>query len=106
MQSDVSAQVKKHEQEAGFLRSLNETLLSNQKDFQQKLGAAKTELAAKEETINDLQEQVSGKSADVWGVCGQDRAGGKGGDDQRPSGAGGQGRWSGMCGECVGEARG
>lgn len=48
-------------EEREFLRSLNETLLSNQKDFNSKLATAQADLAAKDAQMQDLQEQVGGE---------------------------------------------
>ncbi len=56
--ADVSTSLQSVTKEREFLRSLNETLLSNQKEFQQRLQEAKQEAVAKEATIKDLQEQV------------------------------------------------
>lgn len=50
--------VQRVTEEKDFLRSLNETLLSNQKEFKDLLNAAKDDVAVKEATIKDLQEQV------------------------------------------------
>jgi hypothetical protein len=46
-------------EEREFLRSLNETLLSNQKEFNTQLAAAQAELKDKDAQLQDLQEQVS-----------------------------------------------
>ena len=45
-------------EEREFLRSLNETLLSNQKEFNSQLAAAQADLKEKEAQLVDLQEQV------------------------------------------------
>ncbi|EFJ47432.1 hypothetical protein VOLCADRAFT_92137 [Volvox carteri f. nagariensis] len=45
-------------QEADFLRSLNETLLANQKDFKQQLAAEKARADAAQAAVKELQEQV------------------------------------------------
>ncbi|GLI59895.1 hypothetical protein VaNZ11_001933 [Volvox africanus] len=45
-------------QEAEFLRSLNETLLANQRDFKQQLAAEKARGDAAEAAVKELQEQV------------------------------------------------
>lgn len=58
MQSDLSSSVAKVGEEREFLRSLNETLLANQKDFSTKLKAAQSALAGKDAQLQDLQEQV------------------------------------------------
>lgn len=55
---DLTAGVAKAQQEKDFLKSLNDTLLANQKDFQQKLAAAQQAANAKDALIQDLQEQV------------------------------------------------
>lgn len=58
---ELSASVNKVREERDFLRSLNETLLANQKDFGVKLKDAQQALAASEAQVQDLQEQVSNK---------------------------------------------
>jgi hypothetical protein len=45
-------------QEAEFLRSLNETLLANQRDFKQQLAAEKARADAAGAAAKELQEQV------------------------------------------------
>ncbi|KAF8069519.1 BRIZ2 [Scenedesmus sp. PABB004] len=57
-QSDVSASVAKVGEEREFLRSLNETLLANQKEFGVQLKAAQAAIAEKDAAVADLQEQV------------------------------------------------
>ena len=52
------ASVQRMMEDNEFLRSLNETLMANQKDFKDRLAASKEEVAAKEAKIRDLQEQV------------------------------------------------
>jgi len=47
-------------EERDFLRSLNETLLANQKEFGAKLAAAQAALGDKDKQLADLQEQVAG----------------------------------------------
>jgi hypothetical protein len=42
------------------LKSLNDTLLANQKQFQQQLTAAQQQLQEKEAELKDMQEQVCG----------------------------------------------
>jgi hypothetical protein len=58
-QADSQAEASKAVEERSFLRSLNDQLLSNQKDLKAAAEAAKGELAARDATIADLQEQVS-----------------------------------------------
>lgn len=60
LQSDLNSSLSKVTEEREFLRSLNETLLSNQKDFNSKLATAQADLAAKDAQMQDLQEQVGG----------------------------------------------
>jgi BRCA1-associated protein len=55
---DTGTAVKRLTEEKEFLRSLNDTLLSNQRDFKSQLQTAKAELATKDASIKDLQEQV------------------------------------------------
>ncbi|GAX80832.1 hypothetical protein CEUSTIGMA_g8267.t1 [Chlamydomonas eustigma] len=55
---DAGVAAQRLMEEKEFLRSLNDTLLSNQRDFQNQLKNAKAEVAAKEANIKDLQEQV------------------------------------------------
>lgn len=57
-QSELTASLSKVTEEREFLRSLNETLLSNQKEFNTKLAAAQAELKDKDAQLQDLQEQV------------------------------------------------
>eukprot|EP00775_Hariotina_reticulata_P010878 gene10878-11032_t len=57
-EAELSASVNKVREERDFLRSLNETLLANQKDFGVKLKDAQQALAASEAQVQDLQEQV------------------------------------------------
>lgn len=54
----MSTSVAKVGEEREFLRSLNETLLANQKDYSTKLKAAQASLAEKDAQLQDLQEQV------------------------------------------------
>jgi uncharacterized protein involved in exopolysaccharide biosynthesis len=54
----LTASLSKVTEEREFLRSLNETLLSNQKEFSSKLAAAHAELKDKDAQLQDLQEQV------------------------------------------------
>lgn len=56
----MSGALQQTNKERDFLRSLNETLLANQQDFQKQLTAVKAELVAKEDANRDLQEQVRG----------------------------------------------
>jgi BRCA1-associated protein len=56
--ADATASLQAQAKEADFLRSLNETLLKNQVDFATQAKDAKAQLAAKDEQIKDLQEQV------------------------------------------------
>lgn len=56
--ADTAAALAKSQKEADFLRSLNETLLSNQKEWQTRAAAAAADAAAKDATIADLNEQV------------------------------------------------
>lgn len=58
MQADVAAGLSKAREERDFLRTLNETLLANQKDYQVRLEAAAKREEARDATIQDLQEQV------------------------------------------------
>jgi BRCA1-associated protein len=58
VQSELSSAASKASEEREFLRSLNETLLANQKDFGCKLQAAQAALADKDAQLQDLQEQV------------------------------------------------
>lgn len=58
LQSELNSSLSKVTEEREFLRSLNETLLSNQKEFNSKLTAAQAELTAKDAQLQDLQEQV------------------------------------------------
>lgn len=58
LQSDLTANLSKVTEEREFLRSLNETLLSNQKEFSSKLAAAQADLKDKDAQLQDLQEQV------------------------------------------------
>lgn len=44
--------------EREFLRSLNETLLANQREFNTRLAASQAEVTAKQAQLEDLQEQV------------------------------------------------
>jgi hypothetical protein len=62
MQSELTGSLSKVTEEREFLRSLNETLLSNQKEFSSKLAAAQAELKEKDAQLQDLQEQVGGWS--------------------------------------------
>lgn len=57
-QSELTSAADKVREEREFLRSLNETLLSNQKDFAVKLKASQAALADKDAALADLQEQV------------------------------------------------
>jgi hypothetical protein len=59
-QGDASASSSKLESDCQFLRSLNETLLANQKQFQGQVGGLQQQLAEKEAEVKDLQEQVGG----------------------------------------------
>lgn len=58
LQADLTSSLGKVTEEREFLRSLNETLLSNQKDFNSKLAAAENALKEKDAQLQDLQEQV------------------------------------------------
>lgn len=60
VQSGLTGSLSKVTEEREFLRSLNETLLSNQKEFSSKLAAAQAELKEKDAQLQDLQEQVGG----------------------------------------------
>jgi hypothetical protein len=70
-QSELSAAASKATEEREFLRSLNETLLANQKDFGCKLKAAQAALADKDAQLQDLQEQVGQRrlSKDGGYIC-------------------------------------
>lgn len=57
-QSELSSAAAKAAEEREFLRSLNETLLANQKEFGAKLTAAQAAAADKDAQLQDLQEQV------------------------------------------------
>lgn len=59
-QAELGSAVQKASDEREFLRSLNETLLANQKEFGVKLKAAQVALADKDAQLQDLQEQVGG----------------------------------------------
>lgn len=63
VQSELTGSLSKVTEEREFLRSLNETLLSNQKEFSSKLAAAQAELKEKDAQLQDLQEQVGGGRA-------------------------------------------
>ncbi|KAI8465209.1 MAG: brca1-associated protein [Monoraphidium minutum] len=56
--AETQAAAAKLSEEREFLRSLNDTLLSNQKAYAAKLKAAEEAAAAKDAAIKDLQEQV------------------------------------------------
>ncbi|WIA10155.1 hypothetical protein OEZ85_010359 [Tetradesmus obliquus] len=56
--SELSSAAAKAAEEREFLRSLNETLLANQKEFGAKLTAAQAAAADKDAQLQDLQEQV------------------------------------------------
>eukprot|EP00878_Enallax_costatus_P011007 GHUV01011496.1.p1 GENE.GHUV01011496.1~~GHUV01011496.1.p1 ORF type:complete len:327 (+),score=137.85 GHUV01011496.1:94-1074(+) len=56
--TELSSSVAKVGEEREFLRSLNETLLANQKEYSNKLKAAQAALAEKDALLQDLQEQV------------------------------------------------
>eukprot|EP00798_Chlamydomonas_sp_ICE-L_P022003 gene22003-29061_t len=56
--ADTSAALAQARKETSFLKSLGDSLLANQKDFQEQLKVVRAESAAKGETIKDLQEQV------------------------------------------------
>jgi hypothetical protein len=58
LQSELSSAAAKASEEREFLRSLNETLLANQKDFGTKLQQAQAAMADKDAQLQDLQEQV------------------------------------------------
>jgi hypothetical protein len=58
LQSELSSAAAKASEEREFLRSLNETLLANQKDFGAKLQQAQAAMADKDAQLQDLQEQV------------------------------------------------
>ena len=58
LQADASASSTKLDSDCQFLRSLNETLMSNQKQFQGQVAALQEQLAAKDAAVQDLQEQV------------------------------------------------
>jgi hypothetical protein len=58
LQADLMSSLGKVTEEREFLRSLNETLLSNQKEFNSQLAAAQADLKEKEAQLVDLQEQV------------------------------------------------
>lgn len=58
-QADATASLQRIETEKEFLRSLNETLLSNQKGFKQQLQASKEDVSSKDAMIKDLKDQVS-----------------------------------------------
>lgn len=57
-QSDAQSSAAKLQEEREFLRSLNETLLANQKAYADKLRAAEGAAAARDAEVVDLQEQV------------------------------------------------
>ncbi|GLC33564.1 hypothetical protein PLESTM_000085000 [Pleodorina starrii] len=56
--TETSEALRTVRQEAEFLRSLNETLLANQRDFKQQLAAEKARADAAEAAAKELQEQV------------------------------------------------
>ena len=56
--ADAVSSLELLKKEKDFFRSLNETLLANQKDFQQQLQLAKTEAVKKEAAFKDMEEQV------------------------------------------------
>ena len=58
-QADLNAKVSKLSSEREFLKSLNDTLLANQKQFQQQLTASQNQLQEKDAELKDMQEQVS-----------------------------------------------
>jgi hypothetical protein len=58
LQSELSSAAAKAGEEREFLRSLNEALLANQKDFGCKLKQAQAALADTDAQLQDLQEQV------------------------------------------------
>jgi hypothetical protein len=68
-QAELTGNLSKMTEEREFLRSLNETLLSNQKEFNTQLAAAQAELKDKDAQLQDLQEQV-GKGVECIGLCG------------------------------------
>jgi hypothetical protein len=80
-QGDASTSSSKLESDCQFLRSLNETLLANQKQFQGQVGGLQQQLAEKEAEVKDLQEQVGGW---VW-----------------KQGTGGKGQWHGREGRAA-----
>lgn len=51
-------QIQPPPQEAEFLRSLNETLLANQRDFKSQLAEQRGRADAAEAAVKELQEQV------------------------------------------------
>jgi len=55
---EVSQQEAKLREEREFLRNLNDTLISNQKEWQRKVATLESECSAKDEKIKDLQEQL------------------------------------------------
>ena len=57
-QADSTASVQRITEEKEFLRSLNETLIANQKDLKERLAASKEQVASKDAAIRELQEQV------------------------------------------------
>ena len=57
-QTDAQAALAKAAEERDFLRSLNETLLANQKAFSDRLKAAEAAAAEKDAAVADLKEQV------------------------------------------------
>lgn len=64
----MTGNLSKVTEEREFLRSLNETLLSNQKEFNTQLAAAQVELKDKDAQLQDLQEQV-GKVVECTFLC-------------------------------------
>lgn len=69
LQADLQASLAKACEERDFLRSLNDTLLANQRDYKAQALAGQQALAARDAQVVDLQEQVRGclaaGSADV-----------------------------------------
>lgn len=56
--TDLAGRLKKAQEERDFLKQLNDTLLSNQKDFKEKLASADKAIAVKAEEVNELSDQV------------------------------------------------
>jgi hypothetical protein len=62
LQADLQASLAKACEERDFLRSLNDTLLANQRDYKAQVQAGQQALAARDAQVVDLQEQVSGQA--------------------------------------------